>query len=43
MPHLELDYPRPDIAVLTLNRPEKRGLAGADRQPDSASTACASR
>ena len=23
MPHLELDYPRPDIAVLTLNRPEK--------------------
>ncbi len=23
MPHLELTYPRPDIAVLTLNRPEK--------------------
>lgn len=23
MPHLELAYPRPDIAVLTLNRPEK--------------------
>ena len=23
MPPLELDYPRPDIAVLTLNRPEK--------------------
>jgi enoyl-CoA hydratase len=23
MPHLELNYPRPDIAVLTLNRPEK--------------------
>jgi enoyl-CoA hydratase len=22
-PHLELAYPRPDIAVLTLNRPEK--------------------
>ena len=23
MSHLELTYPRPDIAVLTLNRPEK--------------------
>ena len=23
MPHLELTFPRPDIAVLTLNRPEK--------------------
>ncbi len=23
MPHLELNYPRPDIAVVTLNRPEK--------------------
>ena len=23
MPHLELTYPRPDIAVVTLNRPEK--------------------
>jgi enoyl-CoA hydratase/carnithine racemase len=23
MPHLELTYPRPDIAVLTLNRPDK--------------------
>jgi enoyl-CoA hydratase len=23
MPHLEMTYPRPDIAVLTLNRPEK--------------------
>jgi enoyl-CoA hydratase/carnithine racemase len=23
MPHLELTYPRPDVAVLTLNRPEK--------------------
>jgi enoyl-CoA hydratase/carnithine racemase len=23
MPHLELTYPRPDIAVMTLNRPEK--------------------
>jgi enoyl-CoA hydratase len=23
MPHLELAYPRPDIAILTLNRPEK--------------------
>jgi enoyl-CoA hydratase/carnithine racemase len=23
MPHLELTYPRPDISVLTLNRPEK--------------------
>src|SRR5258705_6212753 len=23
MPHLELIYPRPDIAVMTLNRPEK--------------------
>ena len=23
MPHLELTYPRSDIAVLTLNRPEK--------------------
>jgi enoyl-CoA hydratase/carnithine racemase len=23
MPHLDLTYPRPDIAVLTLNRPEK--------------------
>jgi enoyl-CoA hydratase len=23
MPHLDLSYPRPDIAVLTLNRPEK--------------------
>ncbi len=23
MPHLELSYPRPDVAVLTLNRPEK--------------------
>src|SRR6476661_10959163 len=23
MPHLDLAYPRPDIAVLTLNRPEK--------------------
>ena len=23
MPNLELTYPRPDIAVLTLNRPEK--------------------
>jgi enoyl-CoA hydratase len=23
MPNLDLNYPRPDIAVLTLNRPEK--------------------
>ena len=23
MPHLELTYPRPEIAVVTLNRPEK--------------------
>ena len=23
MSHLDLTYPRPDIAVLTLNRPEK--------------------
>ncbi|MGY4653251.1 enoyl-CoA hydratase/carnithine racemase [Mycobacterium sp. URHB0021] len=23
MSHLELTFPRPDIAVLTLNRPEK--------------------
>jgi enoyl-CoA hydratase/carnithine racemase len=23
MPHLELTYPRPDIAVMTLNRPDK--------------------
>jgi enoyl-CoA hydratase/carnithine racemase len=23
MPHLELTFPRPDVAVLTLNRPEK--------------------
>ena len=23
MPHLQLTYPRPDIAVMTLNRPDK--------------------
>ena len=35
MPHLELAYPRPDIAVLTLNRPEKLNELSA-RAADSA-------
>ena len=30
MPHLELTYPRPDIAVITLNRPEKLNALSYD-------------
>lgn len=34
MPHLELTYPRPDIAVLTLNRPEKLNALSYDLVQD---------
>lgn len=34
MPHLELNYPRPDIAVLTLNRPEKLNALSYDLVED---------
>jgi enoyl-CoA hydratase/carnithine racemase len=34
MPHLELTYPRPDIAVLTLNRPEKLNALSYDLVED---------
>ncbi|MGE2720862.1 enoyl-CoA hydratase/isomerase family protein [Mycolicibacterium celeriflavum] len=34
MPHLELAYPRPDIAVLTLNRPEKLNALSYDLVED---------
>jgi enoyl-CoA hydratase/carnithine racemase len=30
MPHLEVTYPRPDVAVLTLNRPEKLNALSYD-------------
>jgi enoyl-CoA hydratase len=30
MPHLDLKYPRPEIAVITLNRPEKLNALSAD-------------
>src|ERR1044071_5891991 len=34
MPNLELTYPRPDIAVLTLNRPEKLNALSFDLVED---------
>ncbi len=30
MPHLDLTYPRPEIAVITLNRPEKLNALSRD-------------
>ncbi|OBB74640.1 enoyl-CoA hydratase/isomerase family protein [Mycobacterium sp. 852014-52144_SCH5372336] len=38
MPHLELAYPRPDIAVLTLNRPEKLNALSYELVEDLHST-----
>jgi len=34
MPNLELEYPRPDVAVLTLNRPEKLNALSYDLVED---------
>ena len=36
MPHLELNYPRPDIAVVTLNRPEKLNALSYELVEDAA-------
>ena len=34
MPHLELTYPRPEIAVVTLNRPEKLNALSSELVED---------